>query len=289
MSEPFLAIDWGTTNRRVYLIENGMVRHTERDDAGAAKISDFEREIAAIRQRHGDYPVLMAGMVGSSIGWQETPYVPAPAGMKELASTLHYIDERTAIVPGMSWQAPDGRCDVMRGEEVQLLGAHAAGLVPEEAVLCQPGTHCKWAWLGGNGVERFVTAMTGELFAMLRQHSLLRPQLGGDVADGDAFRAGVAQGQHRDLAASLFGIRAAAMLDALSDADAASYASGVLIGADVANRMEHDKVGRVYILADVYLGTLYASAIAALGGDSVLIDSHETFVAGISTIRELQE
>ena len=88
------------------------------------------------------------------------------------------------IVPGVSRSA-DGRGDVMRGEEVQLFGAIAAGLAPGDALLCQPGTHCKWAWMAAGAIADFTTAMTGELFSLLKAHSLIGADMAaGDVADG---------------------------------------------------------------------------------------------------------
>jgi 2-dehydro-3-deoxygalactonokinase len=285
VSAPFLAVDWGTTNRRVFLIEDGAVVRTERDCQGAAAVQDFPGEAVAIRARFGDLPMLMAGMVGSNIGWRATPYVAAPAGLAELAGALERIDDRTAIVPGLSTR--DGtRADVMRGEEVQLLGAAEAGMVPADALLCQPGTHCKWATLEGGRITRFVTAMTGELFATLRTHGLLARQLTGEVTDGPAFREGVAEGTRRDLAASLFGIRASGVLGLRDDADAASFASGLLIGSDAAARLAEGG-GAVHILADPGLGGLYAAAIDALGGTATLVDSHAAFVAGITRLWEI--
>ncbi|WP_447727154.1 2-dehydro-3-deoxygalactonokinase [Sphingomonas koreensis] len=281
--EPFLAVDWGTTNRRVYLIEGGAVTRTERDDRGVTAVQDFAGEAAAIRARFGDLPMLLAGMVGSNIGWRAAPYVPAPAGIGELAAGLLRIDERTAIVPGVSTLA-DGRPDVMRGEEVQLLGAVAAGLVPEDALLVQPGTHCKWAEMHEGRIAGFATAMTGELFALLRTHGLLAAQLRGAVTAGAAFREGVEEAKRRDLAASLFGIRAARMLGTRDDADAAAYASGLLIGSDVAARLEALPHGEVFILSGPELGNLYIAAIEANGRPASLIDGHAAFVAGILAI-----
>lgn len=284
----FLAVDWGTTNRRVFLIEDGAVVRTERDDHGVTAVprDGFPREAAGIRERFGDLPMLLAGMVGSNIGWQLAPYVATPAGIDELAQGLLWIDDRTAIVPGIS-TLRDGRPDVMRGEEVQLLGAVAAGLVPPDALLVQPGTHCKWVEMEGGKVAGFTTAMTGELFAMLRSHGLLSSQIGGEVTLGDAFRAGVKEGARRDLAASLFGIRAAKMLGLRDDSDAASFASGLLIGADVATRLADERHDTAYILADPGLGGLYAAAIEAQGATARLIDSHAAFAAGIIRIGAL--
>jgi 2-dehydro-3-deoxygalactonokinase len=282
-ARPLLAIDWGTTNRRVYRIEDGAVTATERDALGVTSVSDFAGELAAIRARFGDLPVLMAGMVGSTIGWREARYVPAPAGLDDLRDNLLRIDDRTAIVPGVSFS--DGkRGDVMRGEEVQLLGAVAAGLTPPDALLVQPGTHCKWVEMAGSRITRFTTAMTGELFALVRGHGILSAQLGADVVLGDAFRDGVREGAKRDLTGSLFGIRAAKLLGLRDDADAASFASGLIIGADVAARVADNPFDTAYILADPVLGGLYAAAIEVNGRAATIIDSHAAFVAGISRI-----
>lgn len=285
MSAPsaFLAVDWGTTNRRVFRFEGGAVVHTERDDRGAASVTDFAGEVAAIRERFGYLPMLLAGMVGSTVGWRVVPYVAAPAGLDELVAGLDWVDDRTAIVPGVSC-SEGGRADVMRGEEVQLLGAVAGWMVPPDALLAQPGTHCKWATMTGGRIAGFTTAMTGELFALLRGHSLLAGSLSADVADGDAFREGLAEGARRDLAASLFGIRAASVLGLRDDADAASFASGVLIGADVAARMDDCALEQIHILADPALGNLYAAAVAATGREPVIVDSHSAFARGILAI-----
>ena len=280
-SGTFLAIDWGTTNRRVFLIEGGQVVRTERDDRGVTSVSDFAAEAAGIRARFGELPMLMAGMVGSNIGWQAAPYVPAPAGIEDLAASLLRIDERTAIVPGVSVTGP---ADVMRGEEVQLLGAVAAGMVPHDALLAQPGTHCKWALMESGRIAGFTTAMTGELFALLRKYGLLSSQLSDEVTLGQAFLDGVEEGRKRDLAASLFGIRAAKLLGERADTDAASFASGLLIGSDVAARLERVGHDEVHILADRMLGGLYVAAIEAHGRRAALVDSHAAFVAGIIAI-----
>jgi len=281
--EPLLAVDWGTTNRRVYLLEDGAVARTERDDRGVTAIRDFASEAADIRARFGDLPMLLAGMVGSNIGWRTAPYVPAPAGVGELAANLLRIDERTAIVPGVSTLAHQ-RPDVMRGEEVQLLGAVTAGLAPGDALLVQPGTHCKWAQMRGGRITGLTTAMTGELFALLRSHGLLAAQLTGEVSANTAFRQGVEEARRRDLAASLFGIRAAKILGTRDDADAAAYASGLLIGSDVAARIDQAPDAEMFILSGPELGNLYIAAIEMHDRAASLIDSQTAFVAGILAI-----
>jgi 2-dehydro-3-deoxygalactonokinase len=285
MSSAFIAIDWGTTNRRIYLIVQGKVVRSDRDDTGALAMAGagYSEAIASIRSEYGDLPVLMAGMVGSSLGWSDAGYIGLPAAIPELAASLHWIDSRTAIVPGLSIDDRD-RTDVMRGEEVQLLGAVAKGLVPRDAWLCQPGTHCKWAEIKDGRITNFITAMSGELFALLRKSGVLAHHLTSPVQDNDAFAHGVAEGAGRDLAASLFSVRSLCVLGKLADKDASSFASGILIGSDVACRLRAIGAAPVYILADVELGGLYRRAVLMLGGKATLVDSHAAFVAGITAI-----
>src|SRR3954447_13655974 len=129
-ADGFIAVDWGTTNRRAYLIDGSGRRTDEFEDhKGILSVPQggFPEAIAEIRQRLGDKPLLLAGMVGSNRGWKEAPYVPCPAGLDDLVHALVRPGEREAIVPGVSYVG-GGRADVMRGEEVQLLGAVAGGL-----------------------------------------------------------------------------------------------------------------------------------------------------------------
>lgn len=286
MTDTFLAIDWGTTSRRVYRIADGVVIASERDDHGitAPPPDGFEPEIARLRARHGDLPMLLAGMIGSNRGWHDAGYVPAPARLDDLAGALVQIDARTAIVPGVSW-IEDQRGEVMRGEEVQLLGAVAAGLVPAEALLCQPGTHCKWARIERAAITAFTTAMTGEVFAVLKAHALIGQEMTGTVHADAAFREGVREAARNDLLGSLFSVRPAALLGLRPREQLASFVSGLLIGADCRAHVSGASV--VHLLADPALGALYSAAIAELGGAATIIDSHAAFVAGIVRIREL--
>jgi 2-dehydro-3-deoxygalactonokinase len=276
----FLAVDWGTTNRRIYHIDDRGIIATVRDELGARAMQqrDYPAEVRTIRKHFGDMLVLIAGMAGSSIGWRDVPYVALPASTSSLAGALHWIDERTAIVPGIAQLNPP---DVMRGEEVQLLGATAAGPVPPGALLCQPGTHCKWARLKDASIVHFSTAMTGELFELLRTYSILSPQLRGDASDSPAFREGVRRGAEGGFQVELFGIRARALCG--RDKDATSFGSGLLIGDDVRRRIDAEPI---YVVADDKLGSLYCKAIRLLGGTAELIDSHAAFAAGIAQIWE---
>jgi 2-dehydro-3-deoxygalactonokinase len=285
----FIAVDWGTSNRRTYLLDDGGgLINSERDDCGVLAMRGrcFAEEAARLRARFGDLPMFCAGMVGSARGWASVPYLECPAGLAELAAGLHWIEPgRSAIVPGLS-SISGHKGDTMRGEEVQLLGAVHAGLVPGDALLCQPGTHCKWARMADGKVAAFRTTMTGELFALLREHSLLSDVIAGEASIGEAFDQGLADARQQSLLSDLFRVRASGLLGLRSKEDAVSYVSGLLIGSDV--REQDPKADdEIYILADPTFGGFYCHALRARGVASHVIDSHAAFVAGIARIREL--
>ena len=174
----------------------------------------------------------------------------------------------------------------MRGEEVQFLGAVSAGVAPEERLLCQPGTHSKWARVVAARIQDFSTSMTGELYSLLRRHSLLAQMLEGEAVIGTAFYDGVREGRKRTLLSSLFGARAAQLLNVRPAAEGPSFISGLLIGSDVESQVcSVDQ--EVFVIGDAPLGPLYAAAIESLGNRPHLIASAAAFIAGVSKIWEL--
>lgn len=284
----FIAVDWGTTNRRAYRVEDGAAVEAICDDRGVVAVprNAFPAEVADLRARLGDLPMLCAGMAGSTRGWVDAAYLPCPAGLAELAAGAIWVEPgRTALLPGLSFT--DAACvDVMRGEEVQLLGAVAAGLAPRNALLCQPGTHCKWARMAGECVAEFRTAITGEVFALLKAHSLLGDFLQDEVRPGAAFDAGLALAAEGRLLSTLFGERAAVLLGARDRGETASRVSGLLIGTDVRGQALLSGE-QVHILAGPGLGNLYAAAVTHAGGVPLSVDSHRAFVVGVTRIWEL--
>ena len=289
--EGFITADWGTTNRRAYLIDSrGECIDELEDDKGILSVERdaFGNAVAEIRERLGDRPLLLAGMVGSNRGWVEAPYARCPAGLEDLTSALVWPEEgRTAIVPGVCFQDSD-EADVMRGEEVQLLGAFAAGLVPSDALVCHPGTHNKWVRLEGGRIERFTTVMTGELFSLLKEHSILSDLLSGSVTAGDAFKKGVLRGLEDDrLTAELFKVRARVLLGEADAGDAASYGSGLLIGTDVRTGLQEGADGEIYVMGRPELTALYAEALRIAGREPREVDGERAFLAGARRIVEL--
>ena len=283
-SESFITADWGTTNRRAYLLDAGGSCVAEfEDDKGIMSVpkGGFGEAVAEIRGRLGDHPLLLAGLVGSNRGWVEAPYVPCPAGLQDLATALVWPEQgRTAIVPGVSFVDPD-EADVMRGEEVQLLGAFAAGIVPADSLVCHPGTHNKWARLRGGRIERFRTVMTGEIFNLLRENSILSDLLSGPAEPGRAFEHGVRRGLADEcLPAELFKIRARVLLGEARAEDAASFGSGLLIGTDVRAGLREGDDDEVVVMGRPELTQLYAEALRIAGRKAREVDGEQAFLAG---------
>ncbi len=290
-AEGFIAVDWGTTNRRGYRIapDGGMTDEFE-DDKGILSVEKggFPDAVRELRERLGDLPLLMAGMIGSNRGWAEAAYVPCPAGLPELAVRLNWVEpDRIAIVPGVCYDAAHA-ADVMRGEEVQILGAFAEGMIPSDALVCHPGTHNKWIRLQDGRITSFRTAMTGEMFNLLKGHSILADLLSRPAHADAAFEAGVRQGLEGDgLTAELFSVRARVLLGKAPREEAASFTSGLLIGADIATGLRSAPDGEIIVMGRPELTELYATALKLAGPTTREVDGEAAFLAGAKHLAEL--
>ncbi len=290
-ADGFIAVDWGTTNRRAYLIDpDGKMSDEMEDDQGILAVGKggFDRAVGEIKGRLGDRPLLMAGMIGSNRGWVEAPYVPCPAGLPELAANLQWVvHDHIAIVPGVAFDSGDA-ADVMRGEEVQMLGAFADGMISPDALVCHPGTHNKWVKMEDGRIASFRTIMTGEMFNLLREHSILADLLQEPADREDAFAAGVHKGLRGDeLTAELFSVRARVLLGKAERADAASYTSGLLIGTDLRIGLRSAPEGEVVAMGRPELTGLFASALRLAGRQAREVDGEEAFLAGVKHLAEL--
>ncbi|MBL0923085.1 MAG: 2-dehydro-3-deoxygalactonokinase [Sphingomonadaceae bacterium] len=289
--DKYIAVDWGTTNRRAWLVDrNGTTVDRFADHLGLMTVSPggFDKAAADIRLKLGDHPMLLAGMVGSDKGWRNVPYVPVPADLPSLAAAILWIDARTGIIPGI---CQTGSCpDVMRGEEMQALGALANGDAAPDALVCHPGTHAKWIRLQHSKITQFSTMMTGEIFSLIRDHSILAAQLADEVTDGASFEAGLQEACNgASLLSSLFAIRARKLLRQKPSANA-SFASGLLIGSDVHTGLSNARPGEmVAIIGRSDLSQLYASAIRKAGFDHKIIDGDKSFLSGIGSITQILE
>lgn len=276
-----IGIDWGTTSFRAYrLAADGRIRDRRISARGImnvqdARFGDTLRDEVGPWLAAGEDRVLLSGMIGSRQGWVEAPYLPLPVTPADLAAALIDIPfdwGRVKLVPGVSGTDAAGVAEVMRGEETQLFGVEA--LMRSGGVACLPGTHSKWARIADGGLVGFTTHMTGEVYAALRGHTILGRMMRDGAVNEAAFDAGVSRSADAGgLLHHIFGVRAEALAGRLAEAAAASYLSGILIGHEVRAAMDGSVV---HVIGAADLGTLYARAIAACGGQA---ERHEAEAA----------
>lgn len=282
-----IGVDWGTTSFRAYRL-----------GPGGAVLAEVERKRGILTVEPGGFPavleeaigpwladgeseVLLCGMVGSRQGWQEAPYLPCPAGPAEIAAALTVLDfegARCRLVPGLATRDADGVPDVMRGEETKLIGLLAEGVA---GLVCLPGTHTKWVRLAGGRIGHFATHMTGELRAVLLEHSILG-RLAAPGRSAEAFRRGVARsGQEGGLLHHLFGTRGLGLHGELAEAETADYLSGLLIGHEI--RAAWPGGEPVHLAGAAVLAETYGAALAQLGA-RVVRHGDDVVAAGLHAI-----
>lgn len=294
----WIAVDWGTSNLRAWLLDaEGQVLASRSSPKGMGKLTRDEYPAALAELLKdvtlpGPTDVLVCGMAGARQGWLEAPYLEAPTDLQNLLAGAVRPESGSAnlnvsILPGVCQRS--GGDNVMRGEETQLLGL-AATLSGYSGLVCMPGTHSKWARLQGTRIEHFTTAMTGEMFEILKTHSVLRHSLGGDTdgpARSEGFAAGAADGLERpqDLLGQLFRVRASALVSGHGADWCAGYLSGLLIGTEIA--MNRHQIGDqpVPLIGSPTLCALYGQVLGMAGAAGRPVDATAVVLAGLTTAR----
>jgi 2-dehydro-3-deoxygalactonokinase len=274
-----IAVDWGTTTFRAYRLDGtGRVMEARSSPDGIAEVKNGQFS-AVLETKAGDWiaagqaPVVMSGMIGSRQGWLEVPYAACPAGLEEIAAGLSKVAWKRGaawIAPGLTCRDEAGIPDVMRGEEVQILGV-LNQLGPGAHTICLPGTHSKWVEVRDGRIERFSTHMTGEAFAIFKTHSLLGRMMKDGAPDAAAFSDGVRRSADAGgLLHHLFGVRTRGLFGELADTASASYLSGMLIGHEI--RSVQGKQGQIHLLGSARLAETYVGAFAVLGIEAKTLD-----------------
>jgi 2-dehydro-3-deoxygalactonokinase len=284
-----IAVDWGTSSFRAYRLD-GSGAILDKRESREGILSVAAGQFPAVLERNiagwDDASILMSGMVGSRQGWLEVPYVQCPAGAGTIASALRKVPwaGRAAwIVPGVSCIDETGVPDVMRGEETQILGV-LDGL-PGESLVCLPGTHSKWVTVREGRIAGFRTHFTGELFALLKEHSLLGRMMQEGTHDERAFAEGVERSaDDGGLLHHLFGVRTRGLFGELAADKAPSYLSGLLIGHELRSATG---APRVHLLGSRELATVYGRAAGLLGMPCELLDPHAAPLGLFRLAREI--
>ena len=279
-----LAIDWGTSSLRGALMApDGRVLEERLFACGILSVAPGEFP-AVFESCFGAWMTpetlcLISGMAGSQQGWLEAPYCPCPAGFGDIAARLAWVEPgRIAIVPGLSIDH-DAIPDVMRGEETQVFGAlQLLGLGNARLVL--PGTHSKWVTVTERRVTDFSTWMTGEFYALLRQHSILARTMPASepAPDTRAFEQGLAHALRGDgLLHTAFSTRTLSLFKRMAADALPSYLSGLVIGEEL--RCQRLASGdTVIIMGAEALAARYEQALGLLGVSCRQVGSEATWL-----------
>jgi 2-dehydro-3-deoxygalactonokinase len=296
--EQIICIDWGTTNFRAYLVDtlSGNCLSECHSEQGllSLKPSQFaeycQAQVGHWRVEAGT-PIYLSGMVGSDKGWASAPQLDVPVSSQSLAREL-------LVAPGMenAWIVPGAKIvsehhvDVMRGEEVQILGAMALHGVGRQ-VCCLPGTHSKWASADSHSISHFSTSISGELYSLLLNHSLLgRPAQADAAFSENAFRLGVGRSSSDEgLLHALFEARSRFLYAGLTAAEIPSFISGVVIGEEVGRmRTVYPRLNSLLLVCSKVLFQPYSIALKINDIQSTWIDSEAATLAGMLQLHRLR-
>lgn len=300
MQAEWIAVDWGTSNVRAWgLAGDGSVVFSSSSDQGMGRLvpGDYPAVLNQLLAQHDARTlteVLICGMAGAKQGWKEAPYLDVPADLSGISFGSVSPDganERFSvrILPGLC-QRGVGHEDVMRGEETQLLGLSTL-LAAYSGPVIMPGTHSKWAMLEGRRVSRFATVMTGEMFALLGTHSVLRHSLGtvdDETAQADGFAEGATLGlDHPEkLLATLFKVRAGSLLSGRGSSWSSGFLSGLLIGSEVGGQRDWlHGAPEIPLIGGVKLCNLYSKVLHQVGARSLVVDATDATLAGLRAAR----
>jgi len=301
-TQPFILGDWGTSNLRLNLCTQDGRILDQKQGAGIGEVrheapGHFFELTAPWRETYGAIDVLLCGMVGSNIGWLEVPYVECPTNIGVIAQQVSHFsahNQQIHIIPGLKAQNPLGAPDVIRGEETQIIGAIEADplLKTGPQLLCLPGTHTKWVFVQDGLIKTFLTALSGELFALFRKYSVLvdwHEEL--DPEGNEAFVKGLLRAKELSPTALLhviFEVRSRQLVKELTPPGAVSYLSGLIIGRDVAGALDlfetSTKLQHVTLIGNKILSTLYQAAFAQHDVSTNIISGEQASHKGLQAI-----
>jgi 2-dehydro-3-deoxygalactonokinase len=303
--EYIVAVDWGTSHLRAFLCkvnkDTPLTLVDKANSLGVNKvINSLEQTlfdcIAPWVKQYGKVQIIMMGQIGSSIGWKETQYLPCPTELGDIASksvNFSCSGHEITIIPGLSCRLSNDNYDVMRGEELQALGwlQQDRQRITGTHLLCLPGTHTKWVLIKAGKIELFKTAMTGELFDLLTNHSILI-QKSDTTFDQPSFQKGADFTLKSELGSfthGLFSVRSKQLFGELTHSQATSYLSGLLIGSDVRAAMnavewQLSELGQVSIIGAKHLSQQFSQVLKLHGMKTDICKVTEMTLLGFNAV-----
>ncbi|WP_448248473.1 2-dehydro-3-deoxygalactonokinase [Thalassotalea agariperforans] len=290
-----LIIDWGTSNFRAFAMnEHGQVVKEKTLALGLLQVKEgeFAKELQQVlsgwAEGYESLPIYMAGMVGSQQGWVNVDYVATNIAdkvtSKTLAKHVHCFElpwgAKATIIPGVSHKAEFDCYDVMRGEEVQIFGA-LQKIENNNLHAILPGTHSKHAVIKNGQLTEFSSFMTGELFSVISQHTILGRGLPEQINSNTGFIKGVKAGQTDKLTSTLFSARTHRLFNNIAESEVFDYLSGLLIGNELKSAAKADEVT---LIGGQKLCARYQVACESLGIKANYLNGDECFLAGMENL-----
>ncbi len=293
----WIAADWGTTHIRAWAIgeeDNVLAFRESNEGMKDLQQNQFEPVLLKLIESWLDdtkvTTVIACGMVGSKQGWVETPYLKTPCvpiDNQQLAiATTKDNRIKVNFVPGVM---QNNLADIMRGEETQI-----AGFINKNpdfnGVVCLPGTHTKWVNVKEGQITSFKTFMTGELFGVISNHTLIRHSISIKGWNQAGFEAGIHEGFNNpgSIASDLFSLRAESIVNDLDRDQARSTLSGLLLGVELNGAQTFWENSNVIIIGSQLLSNNYLQGLKILGGQSQLFSLETATLSGLSfAYREL--
>jgi 2-dehydro-3-deoxygalactonokinase len=283
-----IGFDWGTSSLRAYLINSiGTVAEVRKSSQGVLTSQNFRETVSTLckpwDKAYGPLDCIASGMIGSKQGWCDAGYVDAPANFQTIAKQLkdisHLAGRHFLLVPGIKQGNP---LDAMRGEETQVFGAMGVDQL-SNGVAVLPGTHSKWVQMENGAVLKFNTYMTGETFALFRQHSILAKLMPPQAEAGlfvEALCEGVrlAKAAPANLLSNLFSARTRGLFNELPSQALPDYLSGILIGHEIASAITEFS-GGLTLIGENALVARYSEALKIFNVAHQIIDNNNPVAA----------
>ncbi len=288
----FLIVDWGTTNFRAFAINNeNNVQAQIELPMGLKQVTNgefakgLEQALEPWIPDYQELPIYMAGMVGSTNGWINVPYVSTPASVKKLSDKTYRFTlpwgATAYIVPGISHKTENDEFDVMRGEEVQIFGLiNKVDNNSFSAVL--PGTHSKHVIVQDNELMLFDSYMTGELFSVIREHTIIGRDIPQQHQSHSAFVKGVLSGRNGGATSQIFKARTGKIFTQIKDSEVDDFLSGILIGSEL-KELDSESV---YLVGNENLCSRYQLACDTTHKASKFYSGDECFIDGMLLIKQ---
>ena len=295
-----ILIDWGTTNVRAFLVDSGGNVLARKESDRGIKFVEKDRFPEVFQNLVGDWGgvacTLMAGMVGSANGWEEAAYIPTPASIEDMRKGIHSLSclEKVYIVPGVSCRSSDGIYDVIRGEEVQVLGLQERRRNSwtddrEKHLICLPGTHSKWLETSRETLLSFTTVMSGDFFAAVCSKTIMSLMLKSEQQFSDeAFLHGVSLSSLAGgVMSRMFKVRSSYLFGQVKPEHMESMISGVIIGSEIDEmRRLYTPVSTVQVIGSNVLIRRYRMALEQFGMRCELHPGDELSLAGMIRLAE---